>query len=415
MNRIRIAGVLALLAHEPVVIAADYYDTNAVVTTYAGSGFFGLVNGTGTMTMFNRPQHMAMDSQTNLIVWDQNNHRFRKVDENQVVTTFAGNGNNFLLDGQGETAQFVYVKDICVLPNGSFAVADGNTIRLMTAQAAVSTLVGPALELSPVYDNTLKIAADSGGNIFVAANHKKQVFKVDPAGGLALLAGSGNGGLQDGIGIFTSFSNLGAIAVNAANEIFVLDYGQPTGQAVGVWLRRITQAGEVTTLFPVAAAINTEGAVRFLTDGNFAVMHPFGINAYDMSGGASRLAGLVPAASGYFDGPVTNAQFKFLQGMAVGPDGNLYLSDIDDHRIRKITFGTQPQPTPANLTAALLVGVTINGKAGLTYSVEATETPADQGSWIEVARIALPADDYVWVDRSSSGVPKRFYRATLIR
>lgn len=423
MNRIRITGLLALLACRLTAYPADYYDADAVVTTYAGSGFSGLVNGTGTMTMFNRPQHIAVGSQTNVIVWDENNHRFRKIDENQVVTTFAGNGINVSgansrLDGQGEGAQFGFVIDICALPNGNFAVADGNWIRLMTAQGAVSTLVGAASELSA----SLKIAADSGGNVFVADDYKKQVFKVDPAGGVALLAGSGNIGLQDGTGIFTSFSSLRAVAINAANDIFVLDFGQPTGEAAGAWLRRITQDGQVTTLFPTFGWASREGRMgaAFLSDGNLTVFadttgfNKYAVSAYQVTGGEFHIAG-GGGLSGYADGPVSQALFLSLGGMAVGPDGNLYLSDIDDHRIRKITFGTQPQPAPVALTASLLAGVTIKGKAGLTYSVEATETPEDQGSWTEVARIALPVDDYMWVDRSSPGIPKRFYRATMIR
>lgn len=118
---------MAVLAFRSAGDAPVYYDTNAVVTTYAGFGFFGYLNGTGTQTMFDHPTVLAMGPQSIAVVWDSWNSRFRKIDGEQVVTAFAGKEGNAPSDGVGETAGFRDVKNTCLMPNGSFAVADGNS------------------------------------------------------------------------------------------------------------------------------------------------------------------------------------------------------------------------------------------------------------------------------------------------
>lgn len=416
LNQMRIAVALLTTFTLPTV-GADYYDTNAVVTTYAGSGFSGLVNGTGVQTMFNHPQSIVVDSQSNVIVWDLNNNRFRKIDPNQVVTTFAGNGGGTPQDGTGEAAEFGTVSDLCLLPSGDIAVADSGRIRVMTSDAVVTTLVGAVAG----FGQPLWISADSQGNIFVADKANRKVSKVDPNGVVSPLAGSGNAGpLRDGSGLFCSFSELRAIAVNVADEIFVLDSGQPLGESSGTWLRKITQLGEVTTLFSVSAASSpVEAKLAFLGNGDIAVLHPFGLFAYNFAGSEFRLSGALPEGSGFKNGPVAEARFQVLGGMAIGPNTNvtptIFLADTDDHRIRKIALSPLSGPVPQELGVSLFAGVTINGKAGTTYSIEATSTPGSGESWAEVARIALPVDDYVWVDKSSPTIPKRFYRSRLVR
>lgn len=259
----------------------------------------------------------------------------------------------------------------------------------------------------------MRLASDSKGNILVVDNDNLRIRRVDPSGMVTTLAGSGNSGMQDGTGIFCSFTAIKDIAVNVADEAFVID---------STMIRKISPAGEVSTLFPVTIPNPQGGAdvsgccLAVLADGRLTVQYPLAIMAYDVQGGASLIAGSV---SGYQDGSAASAIFRGMcelgGGITTDSEGTIFLSDGQDNRIRKITFSTQPQPTPVSLDATMFAGVKINGKAGTTYAIESTATPESPSSWVEIARIALPVDYYVWVDKSSPAIPRRFYRARLIR
>jgi hypothetical protein len=74
---------------------AQIYDTNNVVLqTFAGSGFYGYLDGAGQQTMFNYPEGIVADSHGNLFVWDSQNARIRKIAPDATVTTFAGGGKS---------------------------------------------------------------------------------------------------------------------------------------------------------------------------------------------------------------------------------------------------------------------------------------------------------------------------------
>src|SRR4051794_23741567 len=73
------------------------YDTNnAMVETFAGSGFYGYLDGQGTQTMFNGPVAIAADISSNLFVMDYYNYRIRKITPDGTVSTFAGGGSGNL-------------------------------------------------------------------------------------------------------------------------------------------------------------------------------------------------------------------------------------------------------------------------------------------------------------------------------
>ena len=87
---------------------AQTYDTNnAVVQTFAGSGFSGWVDGVGTQTMFSSPMAVAADSSGNLFVADSGNSRIRKIAPDATVSTFAGGGAN-PLPAYGTNASLTY-------------------------------------------------------------------------------------------------------------------------------------------------------------------------------------------------------------------------------------------------------------------------------------------------------------------
>src|SRR5262249_20366977 len=76
------------------------------VTTYAGNGTAGFVNGSRTAARFNVPTRVTQDSNGNKYIVDMGNHAIRKIDTAGNVTTLAGTGVAGYVNGAGATAQF---------------------------------------------------------------------------------------------------------------------------------------------------------------------------------------------------------------------------------------------------------------------------------------------------------------------
>ena len=116
------------------------------VTTFAGDGTAGLLNGTGQNTEFNQPSGIAVDKNGNVYIADRSNHVIRKITSAGEVTTFAGSGNAGYADATGTAAQFNFPTGVAVDMDGNVYVADqvNQLIRKITSGGIVSTLAGQA-------------------------------------------------------------------------------------------------------------------------------------------------------------------------------------------------------------------------------------------------------------------------------
>jgi hypothetical protein len=113
-----------------------------VLTLFAGSSSSGTNDGNGIYATFSRPEALASDEANNIYVWDNGNAKIRRIDQNQNVTTVAGNGNSANLDGVGLNTSFSYVGAMCSDNLGNIYMACGTCIRKMTAQTNVVTMAG---------------------------------------------------------------------------------------------------------------------------------------------------------------------------------------------------------------------------------------------------------------------------------
>lgn len=120
-----------------------------VVTTFAGSGEIGSVDGTGRAASFNYPAGIALDSNGNLYLADTYyNHKIRKITFDGIVTTLAGSGSKGSIDGAGNTASFNSPGGVVVDKSGNVYVADtfNSKIRKITFEGVVSTFAGSGVE-----------------------------------------------------------------------------------------------------------------------------------------------------------------------------------------------------------------------------------------------------------------------------
>jgi hypothetical protein len=126
-----------------------------VVQAIAGSGITGNFDGQGTLfSAFSNPAALACDQADNIYVWDAGNATIRRVDQNQNVTTIAGNGNYYSsTDGVGTNATFGGISSMFTDNAGNIYFVCGSCIRKMDAQTNVVTLAGIFYQYSSGFAN----------------------------------------------------------------------------------------------------------------------------------------------------------------------------------------------------------------------------------------------------------------------
>jgi sugar lactone lactonase YvrE len=317
------------------------------VCSFAGSGTNGFANGTGNSAVFSSLSQIAIDNSGNIYIADSGNHRIRKITSSGVVSTLAGSGVAGFANGTSSVAKFWNPSGVAVDSNGNVYVADtsNHLIRKITTSGVVSTFAGTGSSgyadgTIAQFNTPLGLAVDTNGNVYVADQQNYRVRKITPAGVVSTLAGSGINGFADGIGTAAKFSLFEHIAVDAAGNIYVADdYNNR--------IRKITSTGTVTTIAGSGASGYSDGI------GTSAVFaNPIGISVDASgviyvsdfenhkirkilpSGVVSTLAG---STFGYADGNGSSAKFYYPFGIAVDLSGNVFVADSENYRVRKIT------------------------------------------------------------------------------
>ena len=269
-------------------------DLSTAVTTLAGQSDNGSTDAIGTSAQFYYPKGITTDG-TNLYVADYSNNRIRKiVISTGVVTTLAGSSQGST-DATGTSASFYY-------PSG--------------------------------------ITTD-GTNLYVADRYNHRIRKiVISTGVVTTLAGSSQGS-TDATGTSASFYRPVAITTDGTN-LYVADYNNHRIRKI------VISTGVVTTLadsgFTYPRGITTDGTNLYVADRNNDRIQKIVIS----TGVVTTLAGSV---QGYTDDTGTSASFYYPRGITT--DGtNLYVSDTNNHKIRKIVISTGVVTTLAGGTRA---------------------------------------------------------------
>jgi sugar lactone lactonase YvrE len=332
-----------------VDIVVNCRATEAAVTTVAGSGSPGGMDGSSAQASFYFPQGVAVDSNGNLFVADASNNRIRKISAAGLVTTFAGNGNAGFSDGAASTASFRDPRGIAIDPAGNLYVADeGNSaIRKISPSGMVTTIAGSGAKgnadgIGPTasFLGPQGVALDSAGNVYVADTGNSLIRKITPSGTVSTIAGDGRQMIVDGVGRSASIGYPYNIAVDTSGNLFVTE---PDA------IRKILPDGTVTTFAGSAGrqgrADGTGAAALFYTPVGITVDHngmlyvaDFNnslIRMIDQTGRVTTLAG--GAYGNSIDGIGSASSFNHPSGIAVDSAGALYISDSFSNVIRKIT------------------------------------------------------------------------------
>jgi PKD repeat protein len=213
-----------------------------VITTLAGTGTPGFSGDTGqaTAAQLNLPNGVAVDLAGNVYIADQNNHRVRKVDPAGVITTFAGTGVlGFSGDtGQASLAQLNNPRDVAADGAGNVYIADTNNgrVRKVSPAGVITTFAGTGVAgfsgdtgqaTAAQLNGAFGVAVDSAGNVYIADRSNQRVRKVDPAGVITTLAGTGAPGFSGDTGQ-ASLARLNlpfGVAADAAGTVYIADTG----------------------------------------------------------------------------------------------------------------------------------------------------------------------------------------------
>jgi sugar lactone lactonase YvrE len=344
-------------------------DTQGIISTVVGTGVSGFGGDDApaaaaliaTMELeapLAGPINIAMDSSGVLFIGDQKNYRIRSVNPKGIISTFAGNGTRgFSGDGGSALrAQFLAPRDIVVDPTGGFYVADSSNyrIRKVSPDGVVTTVVGngddgfsgdggPATSAQLNYPDVLTV--DASGDLLISDALNRRIRKVS-RGVITTVAGNGVVGLASGDGgpaVAARLENPGGIALNLAGELFIAD--------AFTRIRKVDKTGRITTIAGTGkdgtsgdGGLATSASIRAYMvlvdgDGNLFFSGTYGIRKIAPTGIITSVVGTPNGGAG-FNGdnvPARAAQVNQPRGMAIGPDGNLYFADTDNHRIRKLT------------------------------------------------------------------------------
>ncbi|SEB76065.1 stalk domain-containing protein [Paenibacillus sp. GP183] len=215
----------------------------------------GLLNGKASEAFFNEPVGLAVDAQGNVYAADSSNHAVRKINASGQVTTLAGNGVVGNIDGSGGDARFNHPTDVAAAADGTVYVADtlNHVIRKITAAGIVTTLnagsdrgievrPGEAAIAGDFKDGNLKdakfnepsgLTLDAKGNLYVSDTGNQRIRYIDlSAGVVSTVAGSGvtekgalyaAGNFADGDALKASFDFPKGITVTSEGGLLIAD------------------------------------------------------------------------------------------------------------------------------------------------------------------------------------------------
>ncbi len=343
-------GKISVATSDGIVEGPEFiYLLSTVVSTFAGDGTPGFLDGTGLNARFSQPSGLIVDAQDNLLVADRNNNRIRKITPEGVVTTIAGTGEQASVDGNGVLAKVHRPTGIFVA-QGIIYFTEGTAakVRMIALNGDVTTIAGSGntgyvegAAATAEFRFPTGIVKDSQGNLFIADFSNNVVRKIS-SGVVSTFAGDGTSNYSDGTGLAAQFNATWGITIDPQDNLYVSDFFNNR-------IRKITPLAVVTTLaggdvgfldgpastakfdLPYGVALDKDKNI-FISDGTNG-----SIRKLSTDGNVTTIAGNGTRGT-IINGVGTATRFSRVFGIAVNSKGEIFVSDVDNAVIRKIAF-----------------------------------------------------------------------------
>lgn len=336
-------------------------DTDGIITTVAGNGTQGFSGdgGPAISAQLNLPHSVAVDGAGNLYISDHGNDRIRMIDRDGNITTVAGTGSAGF-SGEGELATDVQINhpaDIILDGSGNLYIADfGNhRVRKVDSDNKITTVAGSdyvgyagdeGAATSAQLNYPQGVALDGAGNLYIADYSNKRLRKVDSGGTITTVAGNGSKGYSDdgGAAMAAQLYYPAGVAVDRLGNLYIASLDNQR-------IHKVDSSGIITTVagngsigysddggLATAARLNYPLYLGLDGTGNlyFADSDNNRIRKVDSNGVITTVAGTGSRGFSGDGGAATSAQLDIPAGVALDGSGNLYIADHDNHRIRKV-------------------------------------------------------------------------------
>jgi sugar lactone lactonase YvrE len=398
---------------------------NQVVRKITSSGIVSTVAGNGTINWrgekvpatsadISYAAGMALDSAGNLYIADGQNYMARRVDPSGIITTVVGNGidgpsgsGGYTGDnGPANLAQLSATQGVAVDAAGNIYVADtgNNVVRMVDTTGVITTIAGTGMpdylgDKGPAIDAALNapsdVAVDTHGNLYITDAGNSCIRKVDSAGVITTVVGTGESGYEGDGGpaakaLLNSPSN---VAIDASGNLYISDAGNNV-------IRKVSTAGIVTTAVgtgrggfsgdngPAASArLNSPQGVAIDSAGALYIADTLNnrIRKVDSAGIITTIGGVAtPGISGDY-GPAAGAQFNNPSSLVVSPAGNIYVGDYGNNRVRLMAL-TGSTACSFTLSSAVLSAPAsgANGNVNVTTAANCPWTAISNVAWIQI-------------------------------
>lgn len=325
----------------------------AGTTSYFTGGQEGYADGPAAAVKFAGPYNIVYDGKGGFYVVDLGNCMIRKIESDGTVSTVVGAPHTGFKDGKGDQARMNFPIGMDLAPNGVIYVADtyNSAIRKISADGNLTTLAGSPDRVgtldgnlgSAQFKTPYGVKIDKDGVIWVCDSENGLIRKISADGQVSTFAGStpgfANGNLRD-----AKFYYPVHLAFDEDDNVFVADKHNHC-------IRKISKDGQVTTFAgkpeqkgwadgkSTDAMFDQPSNIQIDKLGNLYVTDLYNhcIRLVYPDGAVATLAGQ-PTQHGYLEGKGDQARFYHPQGSTLDVNGDLYITDSFNSRIRKLTM-----------------------------------------------------------------------------
>lgn len=339
--------------------------TSNTVSTFAGGGIGdGNAAEQAALILQSYGQRIFVDWAGMVYIADTGHHRIRRIDTNGIVTTIAGTGTPaFTGDGGAATdADLNAPQGVFVTMEGAVYIADTNNrrIRKIDPSGFINTVAGSnnfsgTGDGGPATDGVLNdpkdVAVDATGNIYIAEGSGHRVRRVDPDGTISTFAGTGSGSYSGdgGPASNAALNRPAAVALDGAGNVYIADTQNNRVRVVDTSGNITTVAGDGSSFGSfgdvgdsgpaLEAVVSSPGGVFVDTDGNLYIgdTNNQRVRKVDAATGIiTTVAGSGSFGTAGDGGPATQASLGRPHGVTFDETGNLLIADSDNNRVRVV-------------------------------------------------------------------------------